>query len=61
LQQGVSRQWTYGNLLACSTDMINSTEDHLHQKCQIQDYQNKDRLSVCRLLILQRKCKLGHM
>jgi len=22
------------------------TEDHLHQKCQLQDYQNKDRLSV---------------
>jgi len=23
------------------------SEDHLHQKCQIQNYQNKDRLSVC--------------
>jgi len=32
---------------------------HLHQKCQTQDYQNKDRLSVCRLLLLQRKPKLG--
>jgi len=27
----------------------------MHQKCQIQDYQDKDRLSVCRILLLQRK------
>ena len=26
-----------------------SAEDHQHQKCQIQNYQNKDRLSVCRI------------
>jgi len=25
---------------------VSGTEDHLHQKYQIQDYQNKDRLSV---------------
>ena len=30
------------------------------QKCQIQDYQYKDRLSVCTLLLLQRKSTLGH-
>jgi len=27
--------------------------------CQIQDYQNKDRLSVYGILLLQRKPKLG--
>jgi len=27
----------------------------LHQKCQIQGNQNKDRLSICELLILQQK------
>ena len=31
----------------------------LHQKCQIYDSQNKDRLSIYRLFILQRKPKLG--
>jgi len=31
----------------------------LHQKFQIQDYQTKDRLSVLRILLLQRKPKLG--
>jgi len=31
----------------------------LHQKFQIQDYQNKDRLSVCKMLLLQRKPNLG--
>jgi len=42
------------------TDVIYScTEEHLHQKCQIQDYQNKDRLSVYRILLLQRTPKLG--
>jgi len=35
-------------------DVISGTEDHLHYKCQIQDYQNKDKLSVCRMLLLQR-------
>jgi len=30
-----------------------------HQKCQIKDNQTKDRLSVCRPLILQQKPKLG--
>jgi len=29
-------------------------------KCQIQDHQSKDRLSVCKILLLQRKPKLGH-
>jgi len=33
----------------------------LHQKCQNQDYQNTDRFSVCRILLLQRKPKLGRM
>jgi len=28
------------------TDMSGS-ENYLHQKCQVQNYQNKDRLSVC--------------
>jgi len=36
-----------------------STEDCLFQKCQIQDYQNKNWLSVCRMLSLQLKPKLG--
>jgi len=36
-----------------------TTEDCLHQKCQIQDYQNKNCLSVCRILSLQLKPKLG--
>jgi len=31
----------------------------MHKKFQIQDYQNKDWLSVCRILLLQRKAKLG--
>jgi len=35
------------------------TEDHLHQKCQIWDYQNKNRLSGRRLVMLQRKPILG--
>jgi len=34
------------------------TEDYLQLKYQIQDYQNKDRLS-CRIRFLQRKLKLG--
>jgi len=42
-----------------ATDVIYGTEDHLQQKCQIHDYQNKDRLSVCRILSPQRKPKLG--
>jgi len=25
-------------------DLHRGTEDHLHKKCQVQDYQNKDRL-----------------
>jgi len=28
-------------------------------KCQIQDYQIKDRMSVCKILLLQWKPKLG--
>jgi len=28
------------------TDVISDTEDHQHQKRQIQDYQNQDRISV---------------
>jgi len=35
-----------------ATAMISGTEYHLHQ--------NKDRLSVCSILLLQRKPKLGH-
>jgi len=31
----------------------------MHQKCQTQVYQNKDWLSVCRILSLQLKPKLG--
>jgi len=30
------------------------------KKVKFQDYQNKDRLSVYRILLLQRKPKLGH-
>ena len=40
------------------TDMIkwhwlnaSMIEDHLHPKCQIQNYQNKDRLSVCLVVV----------
>jgi len=43
--------------LICSGKII--TKDLLHQKCQYQDDQNKDRLSVCRILLLLRKLKLG--
>jgi len=32
----------------------------MHQKCKIQDYQNKDRLSVCAILLIQWKPQLGH-
>jgi len=32
---------------------------HLHQKYQIEDYQSKDRLSVCMILLLQRQPKPG--
>jgi len=39
---------------------LRSTEDCLHQKCQIQDYRNKSWLSVCGILSLQLKPKLGH-
>jgi len=31
----------------------------LHQKCKIKNYQNKDRLSVGRILLPQKKTKLG--
>ena len=31
----------------------------MYQKCQIQEYHNKNRLSVCRILLLQRKPKPG--
>jgi len=34
-------------------------EDQLHQQCQIPDYQNKDKLSASRMLLVQRKPKLG--
>jgi len=35
----------------CVTEVLNGTkEDHLHQKFQIQGYQNKDGLSACRKL-----------
>jgi len=44
-------------------DVIKCPEDHLHLKSQIQDYQNKDRLSIylhiCKILLLQRRPKLG--
>jgi len=42
-----------------ATDVINGTEDHPQQKRQIDNYQNKDRLSVRRILLLQQKPKLG--
>ena len=35
------------------------TEDCLHQKCQIQEYQNRNWLSVCRILSLQLKPEVG--
>jgi len=41
------------------TNVISGTEANLHQKYRIQDYQNKDRVSVCRILLLQWKPKLG--
>jgi len=41
------------------TDVTNSSgsEDHQHQKCQIQNYQNKDSFSVglCRIPLLHHK------
>ena len=33
----------------------------MHEKCQIQDYQNKNRLSGCRIHSLPLKPKLGRM
>jgi len=39
---------------------LKTTEGCLHQKCQVQDYQNKNWLSVRRILSLQLKPKLGH-
>ena len=30
----------------CNRSDLSGTEDHLQQKCQIQDYQNKDKLSA---------------
>jgi len=41
------------------TDVISGTEDHQHQKRPIQDYQNKDRFSVDRILSLQKRRLLG--
>jgi len=41
------------------TDVTKWHCGHGHQECQIQDYRNKDRLSVCRILLLKRKPKLG--
>jgi len=35
--------------------------DCLHHNCQIEDYQNKDKLSVCRIFSLQLKPKLGRI
>ena len=40
------------------TDVIKWHWGQPASKCQIQDYQNTDRLSVCRMLLLQRKSKL---
>jgi len=40
---------------------VSYATDHLHQKCQIQHYQDKDRLSECMVLLLRWKPKLGHM
>jgi len=37
----------------------NRLDEVTHQICQIQDYQNKDSLSVCGILLLQNKPKLG--
>jgi len=45
--------------MAMVTDVIKCFEDHLHQKCQLQDYQNKHMLSVCGILLLQPKPNLG--
>jgi len=39
---------------------LRSIEDCLHHKCKIQDYQNKNWLSVCGILSLQLKRKQGH-
>ena len=40
---------------------VKVAEDYLHQKCQIPYYQNKNWLSVFRLLSLQLKPELGRM
>jgi len=37
---------------------IRGTDDYLYQTCQIQDYQNNDWLSLCRIFSLQLKPKL---
>jgi len=42
-------------LNAMVTDVIKWHREPLASKCQIHDCQNKDRLSVCRILLLQRK------
>jgi len=38
---------------------LGTAEDCPHQRCQAQDYQNKNWLSVCEILSLQLKPKLG--
>jgi len=40
-------------------DSQNGNENYLHHKCQAQDCQNKDRLSVYTIVQLQRKPNLG--
>jgi len=46
-------------LIAMVTDVIKWHWGAPVSKCQIQNYQNKNRLSVCTILLLQRKPKLG--
>jgi len=41
-----------------TADHKSGTVDHLHHKCEIQKYQNKNRLSVYRIHLLQQKPKL---
>ena len=65
------RCWTMRQLNVCSTsapiasaakqwfEKLAQKKKNLRQKCQVQDCQNKDRLSEYRMLLLQRKPKLG--
>ena len=55
-------EWTHGYVPPCSADVIKWHRGPPASKMSnLRFYQNEDRLSVCRLLILQWKPKLGSL